>query len=716
MAMPILTNPQLELAERYLCETGVSVFLTGKAGTGKTTFLKNILNKLNKRNVVVAPTGVAAVNAGGVTIHSFFQLPFCPYLPDVPELLTEYQMPEHKKQLRKNKANVIRTLEVLIIDEISMVRADLLDAIDDTLRRYRRSSRPFGGVQLLMIGDVHQLPPVVTDEEKPYLERVYPSPFFFHSKALQRLEYVTIELQTVYRQQDGDFLRLLNNVRDNRMDAATFELLNSRYMPDEGVSGSSESPIRLTTHNYQADEINRKRLGSLSGKSHTFNAKIKGNFPESSAPTELTLEFKKGAQVMFVKNDSTGQRRYYNGKIGVVESFDDEAIWIESESESIEVKCETWENVKYEINQKNNQIEPRVDGTFEQFPLKLAWAVTIHKAQGLTFDKVVVDAASAFAYGQVYVALSRCRTLEGLSLSSRISPCCTFENDAVRLFNESQPSEEQVRVGLEMHAAQYSIEVLFEMLGLSGLQRLGERLERVFVESLSKIYPASREKWSMGMRSLNDLVGVSERFKLQIMRMASPLGVSAMNDDLVKDRIAKAVDYFEEQLRILKAAMTVLLDVEIENKEVQAEFKNYADQYADAIGEKVYCLQEIKSKQFSVEAYQKAKVDYVLRKDSNDVEVKKNPRQSKKLSENIDVRYPQIIPLLTAWRRMKSDEFNVRAYQIMTQKTLYAIADKLPRTPEALKKIPGIGKLKMQQFGNELLEVISDFCIDEGIK
>ena len=374
--MDYQSNPQLELAENYLRNTGVSIFLTGKAGTGKTTFLRNVLGRLNKRYVIVAPTGVAAINAGGVTIHSFFQLPLCPYLPDVPELITEYQMPEGKKQLRKSRIDILRTLDVLIIDEISMVRADLLDAVDYRLRRYRRSNKPFGGVQLLMIGDIHQLPPVVTNDEEPYISRVYASPFFFESKAFKQLRYVTIELTTVYRQQDETFLSMLNRVRENKMDRAMLDMINERYQPnvDEYFKDRKAMPIQLTTHNAQADRINNIKLSELKGKEHVLEAKVDGNFPESSYPTEKQLRLKVGTQVMFVKNDPQGGGRYYNGKIGVVTAIDrdENTVCVESEGENIEVSRVDWENVKYDINPDDKSIRQIVDGTFVQYPLRLA--------------------------------------------------------------------------------------------------------------------------------------------------------------------------------------------------------------------------------------------------------------------------------------------------------------------------------------------------------
>ena len=377
-----------ELAERYVTCTGKSVFLTGKAGTGKTTFLRHITRTTSKRFVVLAPTGVAAINAGGSTIHSFFQLPLCPYLPDVKELITEYQTPERYRSLRKERIKILRTLDLLIIDEISMVRADLLDAVDMTLRRYRRNDRPFGGVQLLMIGDAQQLSPVVKDNERQFMSQVYPSPYFFHAKALQKMDYVTIELQKVYRQKDSEFLEILNAVRENRITARTLDALNARvHAYDE-----EEEPIRLTTHNAKADSVNFSKLEQLPGDMMSFEADIDGEFPENSYPADLVLSLKKGAQVMFIRNDSEGD--YYNGKIGKVEEIDSRGMVQVSDEEGnlITVTPVEWENIQYVLDDQSGEITPSVLGKFRQFPLRIAWAITIHKSQGLTFDKVIIDA------------------------------------------------------------------------------------------------------------------------------------------------------------------------------------------------------------------------------------------------------------------------------------------------------------------------------------
>ena len=702
-------NPQIELAERYVMETGVSIFLTGKAGTGKTTFLHHITTHCNKRNVVLAPTGVAAVNAGGVTIHSFFQLPFCPYLPDIPELVTEYQMPDQKKQLRKAKIDLIRTLELLIIDEISMVRADLLDAVDAALRRYRHSSKPFGGVQLLLIGDIQQLAPVVTDDEKPYMDRVYPSPFFFHSKALQRTHYITIQLTTIYRQQDPAFVQLLNNIRDNNFDQPTLDTLNARVMPPHTEKGQQE-PILLTTHNYQADRVNQQRLNALTSAPFTLNATIDGNFPESAAPTDTTLVLKPGTQVMFVKNDSSGAHRYYNGKIGTVEGIKEETddngnsrlyvVVIDEEGDSIFVEREQWENVKYELDPKDNEIKQVIDGTFTQYPLKTAWAITIHKAQGLTFDRVQVDAAAAFTYGQVYVALSRCRSLEGLTLLSPISSRNAFDCSDISQFNSTITPPEVAIDQLEGYRVQYYYDVLFELFDFSLLQHQVERLERLFQENLRTTYPAQAAALSnLYSNEINNLMTVADRFRRQL----ASIGQQPDHDSLQAERIAKATSYFLQQLSDIDDIVYPTLRLSTDNKEVAKRLKEDGEQYLSASGMKQAVMKVVQASGFDIAKYQKAKVDFSLQ----------GPKKVKKASEEevyADSKNPKLVKILTRWRKQKSKEEAMPAFTILHQKSLLAIADMLPRTGKELLKIPGLGAAKVAKYGVELVQLVEDYC------
>ena len=701
-------NPEIELAEKYITETGVSIFLTGKAGTGKTTFLHHIVERCRKRSIVVAPTGVAAVNAGGVTIHSFFQLPFCPYLPDVKELVTEYQLPENQRQLRKSKIDIIRTLDLLIIDEISMVRADLLDAVDAVMRRYRRSGRPFGGVQLLMIGDVQQLAPVVTDEERPYIERVYASPFFFHSKALQRLQYITIQLTTVYRQQDPLFLRLLNNIRDGKFDEATLAALNSRVRKpgDPAVFADGQEPILLTTHNWQADEVNRRNLEALDTPVQIFDAVVEGNFPDSAAPTERHLELKVGAQVMFVKNDSLGHR-YYNGMIGVVESVETDGtsdgqkhiVVVNSEGERIDVGQERWDTWKYEIDSTDNQIKPILDGVFVQYPLKTAWAVTIHKAQGLTFDRLQVDASAAFTYGQVYVALSRCRSLEGLTLLSPITPQNAFENKDIEQFNGTMTPIEQAEEMLDGYRSQYYFDVLYELIDFSGLQHALEGLNRLYQESLRGLYPEQATTLTaLCSKELTELVSVAERFHRQL----DAIGAGSSSRALLLERVQKGAAYFGQVVKAMDEQVRPCLAVEIDNKETSRRLKEQGERYSSVALLKIKVLDHVAAHGFTVEGYQQAKVDAALAKPEK-------ARKSRAKKPETLTGKERLQAMLTAWRRQKAEELGVSAFVVLWQRSLLAIVNALPTNEEELLNVPGMGKVSVGRYGKEILQIVDDY-------
>lgn len=697
-------NPQTELARRYVEQTGVSVFLTGKAGTGKTTFLHDIVASTTKRHAVVAPTGVAAINAGGVTIHSFFQLPFDPYLPDVKELVTEYQMPERYKALSKNKQNIIRTLELLIIDEVSMVRADLLDAIDMTLRRVRRSSRPFGGVQLLLIGDVHQLSPVVTEAERPYMERVYPSPYFFASKALQQINFVTIELTKVYRQQDAAFVDLLNHVRDNNIDSATLAALNAR------VGTSQKDAITLTTHNRQADAINRRHMDALHGEQRTFEAIVKGNYPDKALPCDQRLEVKMGERVMFVKNDSSGGHRYYNGMLGTVTGFlrEDDKDYIEvvsDDGDTIAVNRELWESMKYSIDAKTNDITQEVEGTFCQYPLQAAWAVTIHKAQGLTFDHVVIDAADAFAFGQVYVALSRCRTLEGLSLSSPLTAGVAFNDTSVSHFVSAQPSFEQTSVAADDYERQYRMEKLMELFGMDDLVHLADKLNEHY-SKLKNIYPDLVQAFNAKISTLLELQAVSEKFKAQLVRI----------DNAAQQlRAQQGAEYFQGKLAEVAALLPTLLDVDIDNKVTAERIKDNGARFAEALGLKLSCLTAVVKDGYSVQTVQRAKVDYLMNHDGKEKKTSRERAAKTAKQSGGDSMNTDLATALRNWRSLKAAEQNVPAYVILQQKALHAIATNMPHTVAELKRQLGVGEKTVQRYGAELLDIVNDYTNDNTL-
>lgn len=704
----------LELAEQYVSTTSVSLFLTGRAGTGKTTFLRHIVESVRKRCVVLAPTGVAAINAGGVTIHSFFQLPLCPYLPDVKDLVTEYQLPNKKRHLRKERINLIRTLDLIIIDEISMVRADLLDAVDATLRHYRRSGKPFGGVQLLMIGDVQQLPPVVTDAEKPYMEQVYPSPFFFHSKALKRVDYITIELQHIFRQRDSRFIELLNNIRDNRFDSPTLQALNARLQSNFDPP-DSEGYIRLTTHNYQSNAVNQQKLAALPGRPIELKAEVQGSFPETAYPTEGSLQLKKGAQVMFVKNDPEG--RFYNGKIVTVEGYDPEegVAVVDKEGEHIVVGRSRWENLKYEIDTTDSQIKQVVEGTFDQFPLRLAWAITIHKSQGLTFDKVMIDASQAFTYGQVYVALSRCRTLEGLVLTSPISSHCAFDNTDIVEFNQSIPAVSQVEHQLAPLQSAYYFDVLNELFDFSALQRVVDRLNSIYQQHLRNIYPTQVQRMSaLCNNDVVNLVQVAERFRSQLHDIALQSG-GDIHSVYLHDRVSKAVVYFADQLDQLSVAAAPILEVESDNKAVAKDLKEYTSTFLDTVGLSQRLMKRVGSQGFSTELYHRTKSEYLLEREQPDRDRTPRKKKSPKIVVPDEVCHPEVAVAISQWRREKAADGGVPAFHILTQKTLFAIADSLPLTMGALLAVKGMGKVKCRSFGDEILTITRSYAATKGL-
>ncbi|WP_223560165.1 helix-turn-helix domain-containing protein [Chryseobacterium lathyri] len=438
--------------------TNRSVFLTGKAGTGKTTFLNDFVKKTRKKYIVVAPTGIAAINAGGVTIHSMFGLPLRTFLPTTDRIDGSLAnniadlMPHFK--YRKDKLKLLREVEVLIIDEVSMLRADVLDMMDFSLRFIRRNNQRFGGVQMLFIGDLYQLPPVVRDEH--ILKMCYQSPFFFDSLAIKDIPLLTIELTKVYRQSDEKFLDILNAIRDGDVANINFEELNKRYDPD--FKAGTESYVYLCSHNKMADEINQEKLEEIDLTVKTYEAKLFGDFKENQFPNEQFLELKVGAQVMFIRNDITGEKKYFNGKLGEISALDDNEIKVvlNGSEREITVKREVWEQKKYFLDTEKN-IKEEVLGSFEQFPIKLAWAVTIHKSQGLTFDNVIIDAGKSFTAGQVYVALSRCRTLEGIVLKSKITPEVIFKDNRILQFQGSTLANDNVEAILNREKYDYSI-------------------------------------------------------------------------------------------------------------------------------------------------------------------------------------------------------------------------------------------------------------------
>ena len=592
-------NEQLKTAWEFVEKTGKSVFLTGKAGTGKTTFLREVVQTSSKRVVVVAPTGIAAINAGGVTIHSFFQLPLHPYIPGIKI--------ESKFAFSKEKRSIIRTIDILVIDEISMVRSDLLDAVDSVLRRFRDRNKPFGGVQLLMIGDLQQLTPVVTDEEADLLRQYYPTPYFFGSHALAKTDYVTIELKQVYRQQDEKFLSILNAVRTGRPSQQVIDALNTRYIPTFAPD-PSDGYIRLTTHNNIANEYNESQLQQLIEEPYRFNAEISGNFPEYSYPTDLQLELRKGAQVMFVKNDPSSEKRYYNGKIGHVVEIIDDIILVQcpGDDEPVAVEQLEWENSRYVINEQTQEMETEVQGTFKQYPLRLAWAITIHKSQGLTFDKAIIDAALSFASGQVYVALSRCRTLEGMVLATPLSQSSVITDLRVEDYIENQERAAAESLGrLETIKKEYFIQLLKDLFDFRNLVYLQKRMLAVCGEFPSGSVVGLAQKHNDILNSLNEKV-LSVGLKWQMI-VGTKQYEELCADDFMQ-RVRKGCEYFYGEIDSAYGDfLEKMKDLKAENKELLKRYGNiWNDLHLESSMLKLL-LKAMSKEKFSTETYLRAR-------------------------------------------------------------------------------------------------------------
>lgn len=687
-------NEEAQLAWQIIETTDSHLFLTGRAGTGKTTFLRTMRERSSKRMVVVAPTGIAAINAGGVTIHSLFQLPFAPYLPD-----TTFSQKGNQYRFSKEKIKILRAIDMLVIDEISMVRADLLDAVSDTLCRYRRSRLPFGGVQLVMIGDLAQLAPVATPEEWQLLARSYESPYFFSSRALAKTDFAVVELKHVYRQSDSRFIDILNKVRDKTVDSTVLAALNKRYKPNFQPA-ASEGYIRLTTHNAQAKAINDEEMAKLQGKPFTYIATIEGKFPEYSFPTDERLVLKKGAQVMFVKNDSSPSKRYYNGMIGTITDIGNEAFVVKPKdgNEDITVKPELWENCRYAVNEKTKEITEEVEGRFMQMPVKAAWAITIHKSQGLTFDKAIIDAASSFAHGQTYVALSRCRTIDGMVLSSPLPASAIIHDHVVDSFITSSASHHPDADMLKMMQKKYFLHILNELFDFTEIYTLFGKMKRITTENFRRSQPKAVEDFAKYNGDMAEkVINVAEKFHTQYLKMTEK-ATDFATDLLLQERIQKGATYFSDKLQEAeKFIKTVKLATE--NKELQQRIAENMTTMTASLALKIELLDYIKNNGFSVEKYLKHKSEVIL-----GGEKRKNSKREK--TQRAYKESTDVAAKLTEWRAKKSKELGIPAYCIMWQKTLNAIAEALPTNKSELVLMPNFGLTKVKKYGKEIIEII----------
>ena len=707
MASTPSTNHELNLARDFVQYTGRHIFLTGKAGTGKTTFLHNLKRNTAKRMIITAPTGVAAINAGGVTLHSFFQLPFGPFIPG-----SEAHEQNRRRMFRfsKEKKQIIKSLDLLVIDEISMVRADLLDAVDAVLKQHRRNDQPFGGVQLLMIGDLHQLSPVAKQAEWQLLAQHYETVYFFSSHALKRTELLTIELKHIYRQSDVRFIKLLNRVRENRLDAAAIGELNRRYIenytPEEG-----RGYITLTTHNRNADAINKTRLGALTGKKYGFEAEIFGDFPEHAYPTPGSLALKVGAQVMFLRNDASPEKRYYNGKIGKIKSISGQEIRIKCPDEPDEIVVEPveWENIKYSVNEESKEIQEEIVGKFKQFPLKPAWAITIHKSQGLTFDKAVIDAESAFAHGQFYVALSRCKTLEGMVLRSPIPSRGIDTDEAVLRFVETARQNPPSLSRLRAAKISYQQQLLLECFDFQLLQNRLNALFRFLKgnEGLVQVSGVSHMAKLQEMAE-KDIFTVGEKFCRQLRTIFKGEGLPE-SDAHVLERIGKASAWFQTKFSLIFDDLVQKFQVETDNKELGKNIGNVLN----------YLKREIVVKRSGIKACENGfSPSHYLRcvsKAEMDFTPEKEKKSQGPLYNESDIEHPELFRQLKDWRSGKAKEQGVPHFQIIHQRVLIQIVVNLPDNRSALKQIKGVGKKTLEKYGDELLEIVSAYRKKHGI-
>ncbi len=702
---PIERNEIFELAFRFVTETSENIFLTGKAGTGKTTFLKYLKENASKNIVVAAPTGVAAINAGGVTLHSLFQLPFHPFLP------TKNNKEELLSKIRHNKQRqqLLRKMELLVIDEISMVRCDTMDAIDTILKHVRRNYHlPFGGVQLLLIGDLHQLEPVAPQIEWNILSAYYTSRFFFDSHAIKEQTPLLIELNKIYRQKEESFLQLLNKVRNNNMSADDYEDLHLRYNPTFRAD-ADEKYITLTSHNNQADNINQQQLQRISAGSFIYKAIVEQDFPENMYPVEAALVLKEGAQVMFLKNDLI-YKRFYNGKIGIVKSLEKEKIIIECDGADIEVGMENWENSRYTLNRVDGKLEQETLGTFTQYPLRLAWAITIHKSQGLTFDKVMIDAGAAFSSGQVYVALSRCASLGGIVLLSKIPSSAITTNDNVIKGQQSLSHKGSLAERFAGARQAFTQQLLEELFSFNEIETAIGQIEFQIKQHIDKLNPDA-VNWVKKLKQhiANDkLVGL--KFSGLVAQLMKEEGIIE-NNEILQKRISDAANHFVPKLELYLK--------EVQNHPLITEYKETATpinekllELAMAIYNSNYYLQYCK-RPFLITGFLQHKLKYALPR-YNITCYASGKKQA--VSNNSDTPNAELYDTLKRWRDMACGDENLPIYMVANQATLKEISTYLPLTKKDLLQISGFGKAKVDKYGDDIIAAIESYCQQHNIE
>lgn len=717
---PDTTNEIFQLAIQLVNQSNRNIFLTGKAGTGKTTFLKYIRQSCPKQMAIVAPTGVAAINAGGVTIHSFFQLPLSPFIPETkgtgfqlnnqdpssgPGFSNKHSLVS-RLRFTSEKKKVIQQLELLIIDEISMVRCDTLDAIDTVLRHIRhRPSEIFGGVQVLFIGDMFQLPPVIKDQEWSLLSDHYNGPYFFNSKVLQDEPPVYIEFNKIYRQSDQQFIDLLNQVRNNELDEDGFNILESRLQPNFRRS-KQDGYIILTTHNNIASDINSNELSSLNAPLYSYDAEVQDEFYDRAYPADEVLLLKIGAQVMFIRNDSSDkEKRYFNGKIGVISKLESDKIFVQCDDDEIDVSKEKWENIRYTLNKTTRHLDEEVLGSFTQYPLRLAWAITIHKSQGLTFEKAIIDAGEAFAPGQVYVALSRCTSLEGMILKSRVRSSRLFSDQRIVEFSQKNSSTRRLQQELDIAKKNYQQTVLNNSFDLSLTVNSGKELFEYLFEHSGSFNPESISWAEELLGKIDKLQETAKKFQAQLQFLFLRTE-SSESDNALQERVKAAANYFVTETGILIQLINqspAITDSRLHSKEFNDSLRETFAQLTI----KQFMFEGMREG-FDIDTFHQRKQKFVLPSFSVNAYAGVNKIKT-------DSPHPVLHQQLRKMRDIICSRKDIPIYIVAGSNTIDEMAMYLPQTLSELRKISGFGDAKIQQYGQQFLDVILEYSLKNNL-